>query len=117
MPVNVKITTNIKEVAESLGTKPRKIASRMLIAVSKATFKVEREAKKHAPVDTGLLRSKTIGSIRGLVGSVRSFVNYATFVHEGTRYITGNPYLTRGLASSRSFIREVFRNEIRRAIR
>ena len=117
MAVKITMTHNIKEVAKQLGVKPRKIARNMLIAVSRATFLVERQGKMEAPVDTGLLRSKTLGNIRGLVGSVQSFVNYATFVHEGTRYITGNPYLTRALKKSQSKIVDIFRSEVRRAIK
>lgn len=55
-------------------------------------------AKARANVDTGLMRSRvefrlSVGAT-GLIGQVVARTNYAAFIHRGTRYYAGNPFLT-----------------------
>lgn len=63
--------------------------------------KVETAAKARCPVDTGRLRSSITWRIEvdgnGLVAIVGTNVSYAVFVHEGTRYMNGRPFLVEGL--------------------
>ena len=58
---------------------------------------VEAAAKRRAPVDTGRLRS-SIGTslVEGADGvevRVGTDVEYAPYVHDGTRYFRGRPFL------------------------
>lgn len=68
-------------------------------------YKVEAQAKRDAPVDTGRLRAsiKTEAFTRdGLPGArVGSDVNYARWVHDGTRYMRARPFLLRALDAAR----------------
>ena len=63
------------------------------------TLKVEKYAKREAPVDTGRLRANIHSEIEasGTVGRVTSDVDYAVYVHEGTSRMAGRPYLLKGL--------------------
>lgn len=63
--------------------------------------KIETAAKTHCPVDTGRLRSSINwrlefygGVLTAIIGTN---VEYAIYVHEGTRYMTGRPFLVQGM--------------------
>lgn len=62
---------------------------------------VETAAKARCPVDTGRLRSSITWRMEldgeGLVAIVGTSVEYAIYVHEGTRYMAGRPFLVDGL--------------------
>lgn len=62
---------------------------------------VESAAKARCPVDTGRLRSSITWRIevdaQGVVAIVGTNVEYAIYVHEGTRYMNGRPFLVEGL--------------------
>jgi len=59
--------------------------------------RVERAAKRLAPVDTGLLRSSishdTSGNGDGMHTDIYSHVSYAIYQELGTRYQSGTPFL------------------------
>jgi phage gpG-like protein len=63
--------------------------------------KVETAAKARCPVDTGRLRSSITWRIevdgQGVVAIVGTSISYAVWVHEGTRFMAGRPFLTEGL--------------------
>jgi hypothetical protein len=67
-------------------------------------LKVHNDAKRLCPVDKGRLRSSiqvTRPVPRGadqLVVRVGTNVRYALFVHNGTRYLRGRPFLSTALA-------------------
>jgi hypothetical protein len=67
-------------------------------------LRVETAAKRFCPVDTGRLRAdisvwQTV-SRDGIATHIGNRVEYAIFVHEGTRYIRARPYLRRALESA-----------------
>lgn len=63
--------------------------------------KTETAAKARCPVDTGRLRGSINWRIetdsKGLVAIIGTNVSYAIYVHEGTRYMAGRPFLLEGL--------------------
>lgn len=66
--------------------------------------KVETAAKGYTPVDTGRLRSSITWTIiedgRSLVAIIGTNVEYAIYVHEGTRFMEGTPFLVDGLLTA-----------------
>ena len=68
------------------------------------TLKVETQAKRLCPVDTGRLRSSITHDVerdsRGLVGFVGSNVEYAPHVELGTRRQRPQPYLRPALRAA-----------------
>lgn len=68
--------------------------------INRLAFSVERFAKQLTPVDTGGLRSSIHASpVNFMFQSVVSTnTNYALFVHDGTKYMRGRPFLTTGAA-------------------
>lgn len=63
--------------------------------------KTETAAKARCPVDTGRLRGSINWRIevdsQGVVAIIGTNVEYAIYVHEGTRYMAGRPFLLEGL--------------------
>jgi hypothetical protein len=63
--------------------------------VKKTAFRIEGKAKQDCPVDTGVLR----GSIQTKIESptkatVGTPIEYAPYVHDGTRHMKGRAFLT-----------------------
>lgn len=76
--------------AEEVAKKLQRLASHDLKQVRDKRLKesailVEGEAKKEAPVDTGLLRKQIKSQVRGDHAVVFNHIAYAFFVHEGTK--------------------------------
>lgn len=69
--------------------------------LARIAIRVETAAKARCPVDTGRLRSSITWRIevdsKGVVAIVGTNVEYAVFVHGGTRYMSGRPFLVEGL--------------------
>lgn len=69
--------------------------------LARIAVRVESAAKARCPVDTGRLRSSITWRIevdsKGVVAIVGTSVSYAIYVHEGTRYMSGRPFLLEGL--------------------
>lgn len=67
--------------------------------LAKLAVLVETGAKTRCPVDTGRLRSSITWRLESspLTAIVGTNVSYAIFVHEGTRYMPGRPFLTDAL--------------------
>jgi len=62
---------------------------------------VERGSKMFSPVDTGRMRA-SIGTSMGIMrrdvkAIIQPNVDYAVYVHEGTRYMKGRPFMKWGL--------------------
>jgi len=93
---------------------PSVISKRLDTAIKKSIYQIQRNVIPITPVDTGMLRrSITLGTSFGhLQGRIRPTVNYAFYVHEGTRYMAGRPYLRQGLDQSMDEINNIFNKEI-----
>lgn len=72
--------------------------------LTKVGFIVEGAAKQRTPVDTGTLRRSITSRVEGNAAYVGSAVVYAPFVHNGTRFMAGRPFLEEGIEDSRSRI-------------
>lgn len=68
-------------------------------------YKVEAQAKHDAPVDTGRLQASIKveeGTPESSIGvEIGSDVNYAHWVHDGTKYMRARPFLLRALDAAR----------------
>jgi len=113
----IRIKHNIDDVQRALKKNSKKVAFHISIAIRKSAFIVEGLAKRDAPVDTGRLRSSISSSIFPLIATVQPTVNYAVFVHEGTAFISANPFMTRASRAAQIPIASVFSKEIGKALK
>lgn len=116
MSIIVSITSNAKELAKKFDRDVEHIKRFLSEAVMKATFLVERGAKIKSPVDTGRLRSSIQTEIRPLTATIFPTVNYAIYVHDGTRFMAGRPFMRNALSEAESNIQELFTKAIHDAL-
>ncbi len=93
--IDVKITPSFKQIAGAFMSVDVVRTTRDFIQTM--AFGVERVAKQLSPYQTGTLRSSIAtwfpiasGGLEAIVGT---YLNYATFVHFGTRYMRARPFL------------------------
>jgi HK97 gp10 family phage protein len=79
-----------------------KVQSFLQGKIRELAFLVEREAKQVTPVDTGRLRAsiRVLPIIRPLEAIIQPHTEYAIYVHEGTRYMRGRPFMYWGAKSA-----------------
>ena len=90
---NVTVTIDATRFNKWLDSAPDKVVRAIGNVIQKTAYLIERGAKVNAPVDTGRLRSSISASIRPMTATIAANVNYAVFVHEGTRYMASRPFL------------------------
>lgn len=96
-----RVVLNIDELRDLLDS-PEGATGRYLVRTS---LQVVNKARSLCPVDTGNLRGSiayevTRNGIGGKLGArVGTNVPYAIYVHEGTKYQKGQPFLEDALAS------------------
>lgn len=89
----LSITIDSGKFEKFLKDSPLKLQQAIQNVIYKASLLVERGAKIKAPVDTGRLRSSISTDIQPMSATIQPNVNYAIYVHEGTRFITGRPFM------------------------
>ena len=97
--MDIKVT--IKPTFESLAKVFDQIEISTFVsdAINRIAANVERFGKQLSPVDTGRLRTSIHFSHsypRTLQAIVDTGTDYAVFVHEGTRYMRGRPFMEEG---------------------
>jgi len=111
--MKISITSNIPIVSAKLMSNPIRIKGALKRAIRKSALLVERYSKMRSPVDTGRLRSSIRTTINELTATVNPTVDYAIYVHDGTRYMTGRPFMRLGAEDAEDKIRAVFNREIK----
>lgn len=114
MKINIK--TNIPVVSAKLLATPSRINRAMRDAIRKSALLVERYSKMRSPVDTGRLRSSIRTTINQLTATVNPTVDYAIFVHDGTRRMRARPFMVEGAQDAEREIKTVFEREIKGAL-
>lgn len=102
----------MKNTQQYFDRMPEKVKQSIGEALAKSAFTIERYAKMEAPVDTGRLRSAIITEMTPsrypTRATITPFVNYAIFVHEGTRFIRANPFMERAKQRGESEVQQFF---------
>jgi HK97 gp10 family phage protein len=70
-----------------------------------------------APVDTGQLKNRIEIIYEEMSASLIPLVEYAIYVHEGTRYMIGRPYLETSLEAAKSDVQMIFNRELEEALK
>lgn len=96
MSVKIAVSIDATKFNKYLQDSPANFARAINNTISKAALSVEREAKIDSPVDTGRLRSTISTVLIPLQATIQPHVNYAIFVHEGTRFMQSRPFMYTG---------------------
>lgn len=84
---------NLPAIKRAFAKAPGLMATNLNKAIYKSVLSIERDSRIFTPVDTGRLRASHRTVFRPFYGEVGTHVNYDTFVHEGTRYMRGRPFM------------------------
>lgn len=101
---------------------PTKVGKEIEDGLKKSIVIVEREAKRSITtgrtraIDTGRLRASHFSRVKGLTGEIFPTVNYAIFVHEGTRFMRSRPWLEKAARNARNDVKKELQKSINRAL-
>lgn len=109
---------NIDKIRRALASAPGVFAKRFDRAIKKSIFRIVAVTIPRTPIISGDLRRSVARdvSFKPLYGSIHPMINYAIFVHEGTRFMTGQPFLKEGVQAAESEINQVFQNELQQGL-
>jgi HK97 gp10 family phage protein len=103
---------NIAEIRRAFDQAPRLMNSEFKDALQRSAIQVQRESMIRTPVLTGRLRASHTFDVSGsglqMKAEVGPTVNYGMFVHEGTRFMKGRPFLKEGADASLNEIDDYF---------
>lgn len=91
---------NLSQIKAAFGKAPRLMARNLDLAIRKTVLTIEADSKRNTPVQTGRLRASTYDRFSPLRGEVGTNTDYDKFVHEGTRFMKGRPYLRLAVQSN-----------------
>lgn len=106
-PIAMKIT-NAGEIRRAYAKSPALMTKNLSIAIKTAVFLVQGKSMVNTPVLTGRLRGSTYARFEPLRGEVGTNTTYDMFVHEGTKFMKGRPYLRMAVEDSNQEIQELF---------
>lgn len=70
--------------------------------IERFAFGIERYSKIRSPIDTGRLRASITTDIGNLRARIAPHVDYALFVHEGTKFMRSRPFMELGLGDAKT---------------
>lgn len=111
MDLQIKIK-NLSQIKAAFNAAPGLMRTNLGKAIAVSTLRVGRQSRINTPVDTGRLRASTREKVTLTQGIVSTNVNYDIFVHEGTRYMKGRPFLRNALESNEPFIQQAFKKAV-----
>jgi HK97 gp10 family phage protein len=118
MPATNKFTfevEGINKVLSELALMEARVQSAAQSVIATYAFRIERTAKRLAPVDTGRLRASITTELKRLAAEVGTDVEYAPYQEFGTYKMDANPYLRPALNKHKDdFIRSL-KSAIRQA--
>lgn len=107
---------NIADIKRAFSMAPTLMAKELNIAIREAVLTIGRRSRINTPVDTGRLRSSTYEQFTNLKGEIGTKVEYDIFVHEGTRFMAGRPYLRRAVEASDADTQRFFEGAVQRTL-
>lgn len=116
MPVITLEIKGLRELMKNFKKSPLIVYRELNKAIKKIGFMVTMKAKDVTPVKTGALRASIRPSFRRLTAIIEPHINYALYVHEGTRYMKPRPFLKWGLENSVTDIENELTISVQRAL-
>ncbi len=113
--VQIKII-NLAEIRRAFDKAPLLMTKELNLAIGKVTKYVQAKSMINTPVRTTRLRSSTTSNYGNLRGEVGTHTNYDIFVHNGTRFMTAQPYLKDAVDDSSSVIERNFKSAAQNAL-
>ena len=80
-------------------------------------LRIDKEAKKNCPVDTGNLRASITVDINGVEAEVGTDVEYAPFVEYGTSKSKAQPFMTPAKQTVEGQLNKIIEKEVKKYVR
>lgn len=113
--IQIKIK-NLAQIKSAFAMSPRLMTTELDKAIAKSLFVIEARSKQNTPVDTGRLRASTKTVLRRLRGEVGTHTEYDVFVHDGTKFTRGRPYLLNAAKASDADVQRYFLDAVNRVL-
>lgn len=111
MNVNIQIK-NLPQLRAAFRAAPRIMGDNFRKALTKSAVLVKSQSMIRTPVLTGRLRASHEFKVTGLGLRMEAEIGptafYGVFVHEGTRFMKGRPFLKQGAEASLQQIQDFF---------
>jgi hypothetical protein len=91
---------------------PTLMTRELNLAIRKSVLTIGRRSRQNTPVLTGRLRASTAERFSNLQGEVGTHTNYDVFVHEGTKFMKGRPYLQQAVESEGVEVQKFFTDAV-----
>lgn len=99
---------NLPEIKKAFGMAPDIMGRELNTAIKKSVFTIQADSMRGTPVDTGRLRASTYSVFGHLKGEVGTNTSYDVFVHNGTRFMRGRPYLQNAVTKDATIVDQFF---------
>jgi len=109
--IQVRIT-NLAEIQAAFKSAPIKMARNLNDAIRRSALAIQRQSMINSPVLTGYLRASHQSIFEPLKATIQPMANYAIFVHEGTRYMKGRPFLLEAVEAETENINDNFQKAV-----
>jgi HK97 gp10 family phage protein len=120
MNIQVKIK-NIDEIRAAFNKAPLKMKKNLAIAIRRATIEIQKEeiinvsGTRGINVVTSGLKSAAVRGIQfpsPLMGVVQPDIEYAAFVHDGTRFMRARPFLADAVQTKEDAVSKEFEKAV-----
>lgn len=107
---------NLPEIKRAFAAAPVQMGKGLNTAIQKSIFSIQADSMRNTPVLTGRLRASHFVSLMPLKGVLEPMTNYAIFVHEGTQYMKGRPFLFDAVRSNEDKVQGFFTEETQKVL-
>ena len=115
--MSIKIRVETKDAFNRLEKAQGDIGKSLKRALAKSAYLIEGSAKKLSPVLTGRMRNSITTYLEDYRATIMPLVDYAAFVHDGTRYMVGRPFMQQALEMNERDIEKIVEDEIASVLR
>lgn len=116
MQVNIKIK-NLAQIQAAFNKSPRLMTKNLSLAIKRSALMIGAASRRNTPVATGRLRASTYERFySNLKGEVGTNTGYDLFVHEGTRFMRGRPYLRMAVDSEQTRVDQEFQGAVQNTL-
>ncbi len=114
-PLAIKIT-NAVQIRAAYARAPALMTKNLSIAIKTAVFLIQGSMTPQIPVLTGRLRGSAYSKFAPLRGEVGTNTNYDRFVHDGTKFMKGRPYLKMAIDDTSVETQELFTKAVQEVL-
>lgn len=117
--VSIRIK-NLPQIRAAFARAPMLMTRELNLAIKRVAFAVAAQSSINAPVRTGFLRRSHFlpGAVvlTNLRGTIEPTATYAIYVHQGTRFMRGRPFLLQAVKAKEPTIDAEFTGAVQRVL-